>query len=203
MEKLTARQSEILNYIRTHIGETGYPPTRMDIAQTFGFRSPNAAEEHLRALARKGAIRMTPSASRGIQLVDDEAQAAGVPIIGEVAAGFPVLAVENIRGYCAVPAELFTPRADFFLRVKGLSMKDAGILDGDLLAVHKTLEASNGQIVVARIGDEVTVKRLQKRNNAIVLLPENPDFAEIKIPPHDESFAIEGIAVGVLRNGGL
>lgn len=203
MEKLTARQSQILDHIRQHIVETGFPPTRMDIANTFGFRSPNAAEEHLRALAKKGVIRMVPGASRGIQLVEEEKQDDGIPIIGEVAAGHPVLAQENIRGYCAVAPEFFNPRADYFLKVKGLSMKDAGILDGDLLAVHKTQDVRKGQIVVARLGDEVTVKRFEKRRNAVLLIPENPDFNVIEVDSRDEQFAIEGIGVGVIRNGGL
>lgn len=203
MEKLTARQSQILDHIRQHIVETGFPPTRMDIANTFGFRSPNAAEEHLRALAKKGVIRMVPGASRGIQLVEEEKQDDGIPIIGEVAAGHPVLAQENIRGYCAVAPEFFTPRADYFLKVKGLSMKDAGILDGDLLAVHKTQDVRKGQIVVARLGDEVTVKRFEKRRNAVLLIPENPDFDVIEVDSRNEQFAIEGIGVGVIRNGGL
>lgn len=203
MEKLTARQSQILDHIRQHIEETGFPPTRMDIANTFGFRSPNAAEEHLRALAKKGVIRMVPGASRGIQLVDEEKQDDGIPIIGEVAAGHPVLAQENIRGYCAVAPEFFNPKADYFLKVKGLSMKDAGILDGDLLAVHKTQDVRKGQIVVARLGDEVTVKRFDKRRNAVLLVPENPDFEVIEVDSRDEQFAIEGIGVGVIRSGGL
>lgn len=203
MEKLTARQSQILDHIRQHIEETGFPPTRMDIANTFGFRSPNAAEEHLRALAKKGVIRMVPGASRGIQLVEEEKQDDGIPIIGEVAAGHPVLAQENIRGYCAVAPEFFNPKADYFLKVKGLSMKDAGILDGDLLAVHKTQDVRKGQIVVARLGDEVTVKRFDKRRNAVLLVPENPDFEVIEVDSRDEQFAIEGIGVGVIRSGGL
>lgn len=203
MEKLTARQSQILDHIRQHIEETGFPPTRMDIANTFGFRSPNAAEEHLRALAKKGVIRMVPGASRGIQLVEEEKQEDGIPIIGEVAAGHPVLAQENIRGYCAVAPEFFNPKADYFLKVKGLSMKDAGILDGDLLAVHKTQDVRKGQIVVARLGDEVTVKRFEKRRNAVLLIPENSDFDVIEVDSRNEQFAIEGIGVGVIRNGGL
>lgn len=203
MEKLTTRQAQILDHIRQHIEDTGFPPTRMDIANTFGFRSPNAAEEHLRALAKKGAIRMVPGASRGIQLVEDEKAEEGIPIIGEVAAGHPVLAQENIRGYCAVPPEFFSPRADYFLKVKGLSMKDAGILDGDLLAVHKTQDVRKGQIVVARLGDDVTVKRFDKRRNAVLLIPENPDFDIIEVDARNEQFEIEGIGVGVIRNGGL
>ena len=168
MEKLTKRQQEIYNLVRDHIIDTGMPPTRMDIANHFGFRSPNAAEDHLRALERKGAIEMLPGTSRGIRLMDEAEP--GIPIIGEVAAGCPVLAEENISSYCDVPQSMFTPQADYFLRVKGLSMKDVGIYDGDLLAVHKTTDARKGQIVVARIGSEVTVKRFDKKRNKVFLL---------------------------------
>ncbi len=171
----------------------------MDIAHEFGFKSANAAEEHLRALERKGAIEILPGASRGIRLLEEQEE--GIPIIGQVAAGFPVLAQENISGYCPVGADMFNPRADYFLTVKGLSMIDAGILDGDLLAVHKTSEARKGQIVVARIGDEVTVKRLDRKRNKIYLLPENPDFEPIEINRKTDDFAIEGLGVGVIRQG--
>ena len=199
MEKLTKRQQEILDLIKARIEETGMPPTRMDIAHEFGFRSPNAAEEHLRALERKGAIEIMAGASRGIRVIGQEEP--GVPIIGEVAAGYPVLAEENINGYCDVQPEFFNPRADYFLKVKGLSMKDAGILEGDLLAVHKTTDVRKGQIVVARIGSEVTVKRFNKKRNKIILLPENDEFEPIEVSNNTEDFAIEGIGVGVVRAG--
>lgn len=199
MEKLTKRQQEILDLIKEHIVETGMPPTRMDIADYFGFRSPNAAEEHLRALQRKGAIEMLPGASRGIRVIGEAEP--GLPVVGEVAAGSPLLAEENVAQYCDVSPNLFQPRADYFLKVKGLSMKDIGILDGDLLAVHRTQEVRKGQVVVARIGNEVTVKRLDKKRNKIILLAENPDFDPIEINAKSEDFAIEGLAVGVLRDG--
>jgi len=199
MEKLTKRQQEIYQLIRSHIKDTGMPPTRMDIANAFGFRSPNAAEDHLRALARKGAIEIIPGTSRGIRLLEEEEQ--GIPVIGEVAAGCPVLAEENINKYYDIPDALFTPKADYFLKVKGLSMQDVGIYDGDLLAVHKTTEARKGQIVVARIGNEVTVKRFDKKNNTIYLLPENKDFEPTVVNKDCGDFAIEGLAVGVIRDG--
>ncbi|MCG8537726.1 MAG: transcriptional repressor LexA [Pseudomonadales bacterium] len=202
MEKLTKRQNEILELIKTYIAESGMPPTRMEIAETFGFRSPNAAEEHLRTLARKGYIEMLPGASRGIRLIGAEPEEEpGIPIVGQVAAGQPVLAQENILGRCEVAPAMFTPKADYFLRVKGLSMMDAGILDGDLLAVHKTQEARKGQIVVARIGDEVTVKRLDRKRNKVILLPENPDFEPIEVDQNSDDFAIEGLGVGIIRDG--
>ncbi len=197
MEKLTARQTQVLELIRNHIDETGFPPTRADIARELGFRSANAAEEHLRALARKGAIEMVPGTSRGIRLPEQK----GIPIVGQVAAGYPILAAEQIEDYCDISPEFFHPRADFLLNVKGMSMRDAGILDGDLLAVHKTADANNGQIVVARLEDEVTVKRLQRSRNKyqIVLLPENPDFQAIEVDLREQHCSIEGISVGVLR----
>ena len=197
MEKLTVRQVEVLDLIRTHISDTGYPPTRADIASELGFKSPNAAEEHLKALARKGAIEMIPGTSRGIRLPDME----GLPIVGQVAAGNPILAEENIEDTCDVPPSLFSPRADFLLRVRGDSMIDAGILNGDLLAVHKTPEASDGQIVVARIDDEVTVKRLRrtKSKRNIRLIPENDDYEPIEIDLAAQTCTIEGVSVGVIR----
>ena len=197
MEKLTARQSQVLDLIRNHIEQTGFPPTRADIARELGFRSANAAEEHLRALARKGAIEMVAGASRGIRLPEQK----GIPIVGQVAAGYPILATEQIDDYCDISASFFHPRADFLLNVKGMSMRDAGILDGDLLAVHKTSEANNGQIVVARLEDEVTVKRL-KRNRSryhLTLLPENPEFEPIEVDLRQQPCSIEGISVGVIR----
>lgn len=196
---LTARQAEILELIRQYISDTGYPPTRADIAQELGFRSPNAAEEHLKALARKGAIEMIPGTSRGIRLPSHVEQ--GLPLVGRVAAGNPILAEENIEDRVDLPAGFFQPRADFLLRVKGDSMVDAGILDGDLLAVHKTQQATNGQIVVARIEDEVTVKRFQRtrKRNQILLLPENQDYQPIEVDLANQAFAIEGLSVGVIR----
>ncbi|MGJ8687459.1 MAG: transcriptional repressor LexA [Spongiibacteraceae bacterium] len=199
MEKLTARQSEVLQLIKDHIGDTGYPPTRADIARQLGFKSPNAAEEHLKALARKGAIEIIAGASRGIRLPES----LGIPIIGRVAAGNPILAEENIEDYCDMPTNIFSPSADYFLRVKGDSMINVGIFEDDLLAVHRTSVASNGQIVVARIDDEVTVKRLQQQKNKsqILLLAENPDYEPIEVNLKTQDFAIEGLSVGVLRRG--
>ncbi|WP_086931495.1 transcriptional repressor LexA [Agarilytica rhodophyticola] len=198
MIKLTTRQQEVLDLIKGHIDETGYPPTRAEISKILGFRSANAAEEHLKALARKGAIEMVAGASRGIRLPESHN---GLPIVGRVAAGNPVLAEQNIEDYCQMPADMFRPRADYLLTVHGMSMKDVGILDGDLLAVHRTDQARNGEIVVARIENEVTVKRFKReRNNAVVeLWPENKDFEVIKVDLRDESFSIEGLSVGVIR----
>lgn len=196
---LTPRQAEILELIRQYISDTGYPPTRADIAQELGFKSPNAAEEHLKALARKGAIEMIPGTSRGIRLPDNGET--GLPLVGRVAAGDPILAEENIEDRVDMPAGFFQPRADYLLRVRGDSMIDAGILDGDLLAVHKTQQATNGQIVVARIEDEVTVKRFQRtrRRNQILLLPENKAYQPIEVDIANQAFAIEGLSVGVIR----
>ena len=196
MQSLTRRQAEVLDVIRSHIADTGYPPTRADIAAELGFRSANAAEEHLKALARKGAIEVIPGTSRGIRLPRGN----GLPIIGRVAAGSPLLAVEHIEDTCDVPPSLFSPRADFLLRVRGDSMTGVGILDGDLLAVHKTAEARDGQIVVARIEDEVTVKRLQRpRRDQVLLLPENDDYEPIEVDLRRQELVIEGLSVGVIR----
>lgn len=199
MEKLTQRQQQVLDIVRQHIDETGYPPTRADIAQKLGFKSANAAEEHLKALARKGAIEMIAGASRGIRLPES----AGIPIIGRVAAGNPILAEAHIEEYCDLPANFFKPQADFFLRVQGDSMIDVGIFDDDLLAVHSTPVAKNGDIVIARIEDEVTVKRLQHTSKKYLLhlLPENPDYEPIVVDLREKTFAIEGLSVGVLRRG--
>lgn len=257
--KLTDRQQQILDLIREAVKNTGFPPTRAEIAQTLGFKSANAAEDHLRALARKGVIELTAGASRGIRLTNlamefsnegvgafsshesdnypmdmdqiDSASNNGpnrashhssshssihassipklrdlpgagnilLPLVGRVAAGFPILATENVERELSVDPNLFTERPDYLLKVKGLSMRDAGILDGDLLAIKKTSEARNGQIVVARIGEEVTVKRLNKHGSVIELLPENPDFDPIVIQP-DQDFSLEGIALGLIRN---
>ncbi len=199
MEKLTARQQQVLDIVRQHIDQTGYPPTRADIARELGFKSANAAEEHLKALARKGAIEMIAGASRGIRLPDTP----GIPIIGRVAAGNPVLAEQNIEDYCDLPPTFFKPSADYFLVVQGDSMIDVGIFDGDLLAVHSTPVASNGDIIVARIEDEVTVKRLHgnAQKYLVELLPENPDYEPIRVDLREQDFAIEGVSVGVLRRG--
>jgi len=199
MIKLTARQEQVLQLIKSAIIDTGYPPTRAEIAKELGFKSANAAEEHLKALAKKGAIEMVAGASRGIRLVD--AANDGIPVVGRVAAGNPVLAEENIEDYCEMPASFFKPHADYLLRVQGMSMKDIGILDGDLLAVHKTSQATNGQVVVARIGDEVTVKRFQRDNNSSIvqLLPENDEFSPIIVNLENDDFEIEGLSVGIIR----
>lgn len=220
--KLTARQEEVLNLIRSEIIRTGFPPTRAEIARALGFRSANAAEDHLRALAKKGAIELTPGASRGIRLTtppssaptvrsraqDYATQASAtvaqflVPLVGRVAAGTPILATEHIEREIGLEAALFMQTPDYLLRVQGYSMRDAGILDGDLLAVQKSPEARHGQIIVARLGEEVTVKRLFKSGKRIELLPENPDYQPIIVGPHDDFF-IEGIAVGLIRNSPL
>jgi repressor LexA len=196
---LTARQAEVLALIRETILERGIPPTRAEIAQALGFRSPNAAEDHVKALARKGAIELLPGASRGIRLAEAYADGIGLPVIGQVAAGQPILATEHIEARHRVDPDLFKPRADYLLRVKGMSMREAGILDGDLLAVHATPQAANGQIVVARLEDEVTVKRFRQRGNRAWLLPENPEFEPIEVDLKRQSLVIEGLGVGVLR----
>lgn len=200
MKALTERQQQIYDLIKECVSTTGYPPTRAEISARFGFRSPNAAEEHLKALARKGAIEMIPGSSRGIRLLLEEEVEEGLPLIGKVAAGSPILAQEHIENYYQVDPNLFKPHADFLLRVNGMSMKDVGILDGDLLAVHKTENAQNGQIVVARIDNDVTVKRLQKKGSKILLLAENEEFAPIEVDLKEQEFSIEGLAVGVIRN---
>lgn len=199
MKALTARQQQVYELIRDHIKQTGMPPTRAEIANLLGFRSPNAAEEHLKALARKGVIEMISGASRGIRLMMETET--GLPLIGRVAAGEPLLADQHIESRYQIDANLFKPTADFLLRVVGMSMKNIGILDNDLLAVHKTQEVRNGQIVVARIDDEVTVKRLQRQGNTLQLLPENSEFKPIVIDLNQQTLAIEGLAVGVIRNG--
>jgi repressor LexA len=199
MYNLTSRQEQVLQLIRTYAEETGYPPTRAEIARILGYKSPNAAEEHIKALARKGAIEIIPGASRGIKLPDLVDQ--GLPIVGRVAAGNPILAQEHIDDYCDIPPNFFSPSADYLLRVSGMSMKDAGILDGDLLAVHRTDQVRSGQIVVARIGDEVTVKRYKRIGNRsqVELWPENPDFDVIRVDLTDQEFTVEGLSVGVIR----
>lgn len=200
--KLTPRQTEVLTLIKRNLEETGYPPTRAEIAKELGFKSANAAEEHLRALARKGAIEMVPGASRGIRLPEDP-QSQGLPIIGQVAAGNPILAEANIEDYCTLSPEFFSPAASYFLRVRGMSMKNVGILDGDLLAVHSTQDVRNGQIVVARIEDEVTVKRFRREGHQVWLLPENESFDPIEIDLRERQLFIEGLGVGVIRRDDL
>ena len=206
MDELTDRQSEILKLIRELTEVSGFPPTRAEIAERMGFRSVNAAEQHLRALEKKGAIEIASGASRGIRVREGRpASRAGrlleLPVIGRVAAGSPMLAQEHVQERYQVDPNLFTPRADYLLRVRGMSMRDAGILEGDLLAVHRTQEARTGQVVVARLADEVTVKRFRRRGHAVQLLPENPDFEAIEVDLRSEPLVIEGIAVGVIRNG--
>jgi repressor LexA len=215
--KLTARQQQILDLIQTAIARTGAPPTRAEIANELGFKSANAAEEHLQALARKGVIELVSGTSRGIRLKGDMlrtinesrikqyslplqslAQLA-LPLIGRVAAGSPILAQEHVDQTYYVESSLFQHKPDYLLRVRGMSMRDAGIMDGDLLAVRSTKEVKNGQIVVARLGDEVTVKRFKRTHDHVELHPENPDYPTIVVEP-GEAFEIEGLAVGLIRN---
>ena len=195
MEPLTPRQAKILQLVRDSIEANGYPPTRAEICRAMGFSSPNAAEKHLRTLERKGAIAIDGS-HRGIRLKTDP----GLPLIGRVAAGSPILAEANVQARYRVDPTLFKPRADYLLKVRGLSMRDAGILDGDLLAVHATHEVRSGQIVVARLHDEVTVKRYKRTGSRVQLLPENPDFRTIEVDPRRDNLAIEGVAVGIIRS---
>jgi repressor LexA len=201
MIKLTKRQTEVLNIIKRNIEETGYPPTRAEIANELGFKSANAAEEHIKAIAKKGAIEIVPGASRGIRLPANHNP--GIPIVGQVAAGNPILAEENIEDYCSLQPDFFSPPADYFLRVRGMSMKDIGILDGDLLAVHRTEQARNGQIVVARIEDDVTVKRFHKNKHEVHLIAENEEFDPIVIDLREQEMFIEGLGVGVIRKENL
>ncbi len=220
--KLTARQQQILDLVQSAIERTGAPPTRAEIAAELGFKSANAAEEHLQALARKGVIELVGGTSRGIRLQSDTLRAMAearlapwgqqymlplphiaqltLPLVGRVAAGSPILAQEHVDQTYLMEASMWARRPDYLLKVKGMSMRDAGILDGDLLAVQKARDAKNGQIVVARLGDEVTVKRLRRTSKGIELLPENPDFKPILVPPDAEDFELEGIAVGLIRN---
>jgi repressor LexA len=205
MDALTERQNEILRLVRELTEVSGYPPTRAEIAERMGFRSVNAAEQHLRALEKKGAIEISSGASRGIRVLDGRPAGRGrlleLPVVGRVAAGSPILAEEHLQGRYQVDPNLFTPRADYLLRVRGMSMRDAGILEGDLLAVHRTQEARTGQIVVARLADEVTVKRYRRRGHAVQLEAENPEFAPIEVDLRRDALTIEGVAVGVIRNG--
>ncbi len=197
MKALTARQTEILDLIRRYQAENGYPPTRAEIAAMLGFRSINAAEEHLRALARKGVIELLPGASRGIRI---SRQYAGLPVVGQVAAGSPVLAEQHIEDYYSLEPDLFRPAAHYLLRVKGMSMRDAGILDGDLLAVHSQPDAENGQVVVVRLDDEVTVKRIHQHGPIVSLLPANDEYQPMRVDLRKQSLSIEGLGVGVIRN---
>jgi len=193
---LTARQAEILETIRDYVAETGRPPSRPELARLLGIASTNGVFKHLDALAKKGAIELTPNAARGIRLVEP----AGLPLVGRVAAGSPILAIENMLGRYPVDPDLFNPRADYLLQVSGLSMRDEGILDGDWLVVHRTAEAKNGELVVARVGEEVTVKRLKVRGHKAELIPANPDYKTLHLDLTRERLAIEGVAVGVIRN---
>ena len=220
--KLTARQQQILDLVQSAIERTGAPPTRAEIAAELGFKSANAAEEHLQALARKGVIELVGGTSRGIRLKSDTLRALNearlapfgkqyllplpamaqltLPLVGRVAAGSPILAQEHIDQTYLMEASMFPRRPDYLLKVRGMSMRDAGIMDGDLLAVQKAKDAKNGQIVVARLGDEVTVKRFRRTKAGIELIPENPEFSTLLVPPDDESFVLEGLAVGLVRN---
>jgi repressor LexA len=199
MTDLTPRQTQILRLIQRVITETGMPPTRVEIAKELGFKSPNAAEEHLRALHRKGVIELIPGASRGIQLRDILREQIGLPLIGRVAAGRPILAEEHIERHYQLDPDLFQPKPHYLLKVSGMSMKDAGIHDGDLVAVHRTPEVRNRQIIVARLENEVTVKRYRQEGSVVWLLPENPDFEPIRVDLKEETLVIEGIVVGVVR----
>ncbi|MGC9400831.1 transcriptional repressor LexA [Vibrio genomosp. F10 str. 9ZC157] len=201
MKPLTARQQEVFDLIKRKIDDHGMPPTRAEIARELGFRSANAAEEHLKALARKQAIEIIPGASRGIRILLDAAnEEEGLPLIGQVAAGEPILAQEHVETHYKVDASMFKPQADFLLRVNGESMKDIGIMDGDLLAVHKTQDVRDGQVVVARVDDDVTVKRLERKGATVLLHAENDEFSPIEVDLTVQHLAIEGIAVGIIRN---
>ena len=199
VEPLTPRQSEILDLIRASIEETGIPPTRAELAAALGVASANAVEDHLKALKRKGAITLTPGTARGIRLAEE----GGIPVIGQVAAGSPLLAEESIERRLGLSPKLFTPPADYFLRVRGNSMVGVGILDGDLVAVCRTSEARSNQIVVARLDDEVTVKRYRPEKNGAWLVPENPEMEPIWVDPHKHHFVLEGVVVGVMRTEGV
>ncbi|ACH67333.1 transcriptional repressor LexA [Aliivibrio fischeri] len=204
MKPLTARQQEVFDLIKAKIDDTGMPPTRAEIARELGFRSANAAEEHLKALARKQVIEIIPGASRGIRILlqdaDDHDEELGVPLIGQVAAGEPILAQEHVESHYKVDPGMFKPQADFLLRVNGESMKDIGIMDGDLLAVHKTQDVRDGQVVVARVDDDVTVKRLERKGSMVFLHAENEEFSPIEVDLTSQSLSIEGLAVGVIRS---
>lgn len=201
MEALTTRQQQILAFIHRYSDKAGMPPTRAEIAAFMGFRSANAAEDHLKALARKGAVSLTPGTSRGIRLHAGIRATAELPVVGNVAAGAPILAQEHISDHLRIAPDTFRPRADYLLKVRGTSMREAGILDGDLLAVHQTRDVSNGQIVVARVNDEVTVKRFGRRGNKVRLQSANPEFDAIVVDLTADDLSIEGLGVGVVREG--
>lgn len=202
MRPLTVRQQQVLDLVKTNMLATGMPPTRAEIAKELGFRSANAAEEHLKALAKKGVIEILPGTSRGIKLnveLEDQTEE-GLPLIGQVAAGEPILAQEHVENHFKCDPAMFHPRADFLLRVKGMSMKDIGIMDGDLLAVHKTDQVNNGQVVVARVDEDVTVKRFERKGSEILLHAENDEFSPIRVDLASQFFTVEGLAVGVIRD---
>ncbi len=201
MRELTPRQKQILEMIQEFIAETGMPPTRAEIARQLGFKSANAAEEHLRALQKKGVLELVPGASRGIQLKDSLRDQMGLPLVGRVAAGSPILAQEHIEAHYKLDPQLFSPKPHYLLRVYGMSMRDAGILDGDLVAVHRTPEVRSRQIVVARLDDEVTVKRYRQNGSLVSLLPENDEFEPIEVDLREQALVIEGVVVGVIRDG--
>jgi repressor LexA len=201
LRPLTNRQQQIYDLIKVKIQDTGMPPTRAEIAKFFGFKSANAAEEHLKALAKKGYIEMLAGTSRGIRLVEELLEPEGLPLIGRVAAGEPILAQEHVEEHYKMDGDLFHPAADYLLRVNGESMKNIGIMDGDLLAVHQTTEVKNGQVVVARVENDVTVKRFKREGNVVYLHAENEDFEPIKVDLENQEFNIEGIAVGIIRSG--
>ncbi|MEM8817511.1 MAG: transcriptional repressor LexA [Pseudomonadota bacterium] len=203
MQELTPRQTQILELIQDFIAETGMPPTRAEIARELGFKSANAAEEHLRALKRKGVLELVPGASRGIRLKDSLREQIGLPLVGRVAAGHPILAQENIEAHYRLDPALFDPKPHYLLRVHGMSMRDAGILDGDLVAVHRTPEVRSRQIIVARLDDEVTVKRYRQDGRMVWLLPENDEFEPIEVDLAEQALVIEGVVVGVIRDGML
>ncbi len=201
MRQLTPRQKEILELIQEFIAEHGMPPTRAEISRQLGFKSANAAEQHLRALQKKGVLELLPGASRGIQLKDSLRDQLGLPLVGRVAAGSPILAEEHIETHYKIDQALFNPKPHYLLRVEGMSMRNAGILDGDLVAVHRTPEVRSRQIVVARVDDEVTVKRYRQDGKIVWLLPENEDFEPIRVDLSEQSMVIEGVVVGVIRDG--
>ncbi|HZW59411.1 MAG TPA: transcriptional repressor LexA [Woeseiaceae bacterium] len=201
MHQLTPRQKQILDMIQEFIADHGMPPTRAEIARELGFKSANAAEDHLRALQKKGVLELMPGASRGIQLKDSLREQLGLPLVGRVAAGSPILAEEHIEAHFRLDPAFFNPKPHYLLRVYGMSMKNAGILDGDLVAVHRTPEVRSRQIVVARIGDEVTVKRYRQEGKVVWLLPENEEFEPIQVNLSEQAMVIEGVVVGVIRDG--
>ncbi|MFT6530286.1 MAG: repressor LexA [Psychrosphaera sp.] len=204
MRPLTDRQAQILELIKQAIVSTGMPPTRAEIAKRLGFRSANAAEDHLKALAKKGYIEILAGTSRGIRLTEDISNIeAGIPVVGKVAAGSPILAMEHVESHVNLDPMMFSPSADFLLMVEGESMRDIGIMDGDLLAVHKTQTARDGQVIVARVEEDVTVKRLERNGSQVILHAENKEFEPIKVDLNYQDFAIEGLAVGVIRNSSL